>query len=187
MRIQCFRMNGLSTLRYPSHIGVSFRFALFCALACVILSSCDKPNPTPELSDPIYRELQTAHGLVVKDVAEAEKELLEAKEALNTIIPQTRDRKQKTSAYFNTKKKLRLLKEREVYFSERLKTRRIDDRRSYLEAYRAKEPWPNPQEAKDYNTHMRLRTELIDWSRRAPASEPKKSEKANETPKKAEH
>jgi hypothetical protein len=119
-------------------------------LSILILSACDKPNPQPELLDPIYATIEAELKEAQKAASEAAKEEATAKLELQKIEPQTGEHRTKWRAYFEARKKTQAAEQHAHYYELKLFERKKTARFDYLEAFKKKEPWPDPSEFAQY-------------------------------------
>ena len=72
----------------------------------LLLSSCNKPDPNPELKDPIYQDLLKRVKEMDSQIAEETKTLEEHKGALAKVVPQTGQNKYAQKRVFDSENKL---------------------------------------------------------------------------------
>ena len=134
----------------------------------LILCRCERPNPNPELMDPIYSDLQRESDSAAKDAdkikSEADKltddlSKLEARDPSRSILINQRNAKNKAEAG---------VRQRAEYFRIRAEQRFNIDQREYLKAFEAKKPWPEPGERKNYEVMRKLQTASRNWGDRVP-------------------
>ncbi len=135
-------------------------FMLFLPL---LLFSCNKPEPNPELADPIYLEFKTQQDLSKKAIAEAEKTLIEKKADLDKVKPQTGQIKYAQKRLWDTQRTLDSLIQQEKYWTIRIKEREQVARSEYMKAFNAGKTWPDPKEFQEYSTEKRLREARLQW------------------------
>src|SRR6185295_9609363 len=96
---------GLFRLFYVEHFVLFARFG-FIFLGILLMTACNRPNPNPELLDPIYADLGTEMNNQEKEIAEEQKGLDEAKKRLKNAAPQTGDAKRAFMAMERIQKKI---------------------------------------------------------------------------------
>jgi hypothetical protein len=138
--------------------------SFFCVF---LLLGCEKPNPNPENIDPIYADLQKRQAEAHSQVEGAKKDLESHEKELQDAVPQTGQNKYALKRIEETKEKLNHLEQMELYYEFHVKSRLKDDRISYLKAYKAKKPWPPPEEIEAYEATKRLEEAPRTWDARA--------------------
>ena len=134
-------------------------FALF-----FLLLACEKPNPTPELLDPIYQDLENELKKAEAEIKSTEKELEGFRLEEKKVQPQTGQIKFAQKRVFETEAKLEKLKQMRTYWLLRKETRQKIARKSYLKAYKEKAPWPDPKEYQDYSLQRKLEQAPLNWN-----------------------
>lgn len=129
----------------------------------LLLLSCNKPEPNPEIRDPIYQEFKTQQDLAKKAIAEAEKTLIEKKADLEKVKPQTGQIKYAQKRLWDTQRTLDSLIQQEKYWSLRIKEREQTAKTEYIKSFKAGRPWPDPKEFQEYSTEKRLREARLQW------------------------
>lgn len=127
---------------------------------------CNKPDPQPELHDPIYQDFLAEKALAEKNLAEAQKKLEEQKAEMKKVKPQTGQIKYVEKRYWDAQKSIDLYEQQLKYWTIRLQERKAFARKQYLKAFRAGETWPNPKEHKEYTAQNRLRQAKMQWDSR---------------------
>jgi uncharacterized protein YhaN len=128
------------------------------------LVACDKPNPTPEANDPIYNEMLKEAAETNSAVAAAQKELEDFQKNLDAVVPQTGQIKYAQKRVSETTAKIEKLKQMKQYWEIRADSRKDWDRKSYLQAYNAKKPWPDPEEYEQYKLQRKLQQAPRNWN-----------------------
>ncbi len=128
-----------------------------------LLLSCNRPEPTPEIRDPIYQEYKSQQDLAKKAVAEAIKTLEEKKAALEKVKPQTGQIKYAQKRYWDTQRTIDNLLQQEKYWTVKIKERESLARTEYLKAFKSGKTWPDPKEFQEYSTEKRLREARLHW------------------------
>lgn len=139
---------------------------VFFLLFFIFLAACNRPNPTPEVQDPIYRDLQAQYTAAVKEVDSLRKEKQAAKEQASGAQPQTGEAKSHWSAYYATEKALEKAEQNHKYIKLRLESRLKESRMSYAKALEERKPWPDPEELRVYEQHKRLQQAPRSWDER---------------------
>lgn len=127
------------------------------------LTACNKPDPNPELKDPIYSDLQTQLGAATAAV-EAEKKKLEGFEKdLETTVPQTGQIKFAKKRVFESQALISKLEQEKSYLELKIEQRRRTAVTSYRKAFAKKEEWPDPKEFASYQVEQKLRRAKRSW------------------------
>lgn len=157
---------------------------IFIYSSLILVSACNKPDPKPELRDPIYQQNVSDAQAAEKAVVDAEKELEDKIKAVESSEINTLDKKIARSELLTAKATYAKLKQKAEYLKLKVISRQREARESYLKAFRKHEEWPNPAEFAEYEANQRLKSVSLRWSDRipssrdAPAKEEKKSESA---------
>lgn len=136
---------------------------LFCCLA-LILIACNKPDPNPELKDPIYADLEARRKQIEGEIEAEKKNLEEAQAEIDKAVPQTGQVKFAQKHYYEIKNRIEKLQQQALYYKLRHESRMQEARESYLKAYKKGESWPDPQEFEDYRISESARTKSRNWS-----------------------
>ncbi|WP_291516591.1 hypothetical protein [Bdellovibrio sp. ArHS] len=141
---------------------------MFIRFFCLIIlsfavSACNKPDPNPELKDPIYSDLNTT--LAAANAAlEAEKKALEGfQKELVDVVPQTGQIKYAQKRVFESQQKISRLEQEKQYLELKLEARKKSSKKAYLAAFKKGDIWPNPKEFEDYQAEKKLREAKRTW------------------------
>ncbi|WP_413559195.1 hypothetical protein [Bdellovibrio sp. HCB209] len=127
------------------------------------LAACSKPDPNPELKDPIYSDLQAQVGAATAAV-EAEKKKLEGFEKdLAAVVPQTGQIKYAQKRVFESQAAITRLEQQLEYLKLKVEQRQKYAQASYKKAYAKKEEWPDPKEWSSYQAEQKLRNAKRSW------------------------
>jgi len=129
-----------------------------------VLVACDKPNPTPEVGDPIYNDLLKEAADVNNQLKSAEKELEGFQKDAAAVLPQTGQIKYAEKRVYETSARIEKLKQMKQYWELRAETRKEWSRRNYLAAFKAKKPWPDPAEYEQYQLQRKLELAPRQWN-----------------------
>ncbi len=140
---------------------------LLLILVCAFGLSCKQEDPTPELSDKIFKDLQSELEIAKKntefEVSQQSKMSVELKQA----VPQTGQRKFAEKRVFESASQLTVYRQQEKYFEVKLEERRIYVRKRYLESLLPNgRLWPSPEEAAEYALRLKLRRAKLEWDKR---------------------
>jgi LAS superfamily LD-carboxypeptidase LdcB len=145
------------------------KFFLLLFISSFVFMGCRKPDPQPELRDPIYLSIQ-------KELKEAQASLkaIEAEHKDNTnnldkIEPYTRQSKTFWQKYWSSEKKLRKAQQMVDFYNLHLINRKYAARDSYIRAFNSKNEgnWPNPNQYQRYLTNKRLKEAPRKWDSEA--------------------
>lgn len=141
------------------------------ALIFLILAACSRPNPQPELLDPIYSDLQQ-RSAVAKAAAESMKEeIKKAKDELEKL-PARDPSKRKAQQDISRKELQFVVAEQDgLYFEVRAQQRKDFAREAYLKAFNAGKPWPDPKDFEAYKLQRKLAESPREWNSRVPKTE----------------
>ncbi|HWU43594.1 MAG TPA: hypothetical protein VN132_09155 [Bdellovibrio sp.] len=135
------------------------------AIFFIILSlvACSKPDPNPELKDPIYTDLQAQLATTTSSL-EAEKKKLEGfQKDLNEAIPQSGQIKYAQKRFYESQALITRLEQEKSYLELKIEQRKKISVSSYREAFKKKEPWPDPKEFASYQAEQKLRKAKKAW------------------------
>lgn len=135
----------------------------------IFLISCRKPDPHPELRDPILREIADSIKLEEANVESLDAELLATKEDLKNSADQSMDIKLNRQKLFETENRLAKAKQMLSYYKVQQKLRTQEARRSYIEAFKAEKEkeWPDP---KEYEAYLRSKGVKLEKAEKKKAS-----------------
>ncbi len=143
---------------------------IFALLSAAALVGCKSEDPNPELMDPIYADLVK----MAKDADSAVKDQEKNIEELQKNIE--RDDKEnkfgQRDRFIHEKqvaeKALTALRQNSLYYDIRAEQRKEFDRKDYLMASRAGQPWPRPEEKAEYDETKKLKFANRNWGSRVP-------------------
>lgn len=127
------------------------------------LAACSKPDPNPELKDPIYADIQTKLG-AANAALEAEKKKLEGFEKdMEAVVPQTGQIKYAQKRLYESQANITRLEQEVEYLKLKVEQRLKTAQASYKKAYAKKEEWPDPKEYSSYQAEEKLRNAKRSW------------------------
>jgi hypothetical protein len=131
------------------------------------LCACNKPEPNPELKDPIYSDLN-AQLAAATQALEAEKKTLEGhKKELEDVVPQTGQIKYAKKRIYESEDKITHFEQEKSYLELRVESRKREARKSYLISFKEKKDWPDPKEWESYQAEQKLRKAKATWDVKA--------------------
>lgn len=141
------------------------------AVFTMVSIGCSRPNPTPELTDPIFSDL-SQRSAVAKAAAESKKgEIKKLREELDALPARDLARK-KTQEDITNKEHLMLAAEQEaLYFEIRANQRKAYARDEYLKAFDKGQPWPDPKDFETYKLQRKLRDAPREWGSKIPKTD----------------
>lgn len=140
---------------------------IFAFIGCLILSGCDAPNPTPEVIDPVYLDIQKFIDEFKKKADEEEKALDATKLEVEQAKPQSGQILRAQKKLSEVSSRLTQLRQNQKYWMVKLESRRLEDRDTYIKAWYKKEKWPNPTEYKDFVEKMKTGQPPKGWDTKA--------------------
>lgn len=132
-------------------------------LTFIFLLSCNKPNPNPELIDPIYFEINSEIFEVQNRIGSAEKELIEAEGELKKVVPQTGRQRYSQDKVFEIKNKIIRLEQLKKYYQIKLESQKIKSRKDYVKAFNEKSVFPNPSRLNEYKEKQKASRMPTNW------------------------
>ena len=134
------------------------------AVVILVISGCSRPNPNPELVDPIYADL-LQRSAVAKAGAETKKaEIKKLKEEI-AELPARDPTKRKLQEDLSKNEMLLVVADQEgLYYEIRANQRKAYARDEYTKAFDAGKPWPDPKDFETYKIQRKLRDSPREWT-----------------------
>jgi len=129
-----------------------------------VILGCSKPNPNPELLDPIYLDIQSELGAKESALKTAEELLKQREEEEKSVVPQTGQIKFARKRLYDAEKSIERLKQEIKYLELRLQSRKREAKQTYITAYHDKKPWPNPSEWQTYQEKKKVMSDRGPWN-----------------------
>lgn len=139
---------------------------VFILLVLVFSFGCSKPEPNPELRDPIYQDFLVQKAATEKDLADTTTKMNEYSVAAKKAPPQTGQIKQNQRKFDEMNRRATKLKQQLQYWEIRIEERMVASRLSYNRAYAQKKPWPDQNEADSYKAEKQLRLARTQWDQK---------------------
>ncbi len=138
------------------------------SLILVILASlgCNRPDPDPELKDPIYLDISSELKALEGAIKTAEKEVDKKKKDLKKLPPGDPNIRQQAALLFGDEKKLLILRQQASFLKIQQEKRRDHVRAVYPEYFEQKKPWPDEKEFERYKKIKELRVGPKSWEER---------------------
>jgi len=130
----------------------------------LFVAGCNRPDPNPELKDPIYLDIQKELQDAKREVENQEKQVEEFKKVLAGVVPQTGQIKFAQKRFEESTAKLKKDQQMLRYWLIRLEDRRLESKKLYSVAFAKDKPWPNQQEWLDYKTTRTAQLKPKLWS-----------------------
>ncbi|MGZ3780382.1 MAG: hypothetical protein ACXVCY_07045 [Pseudobdellovibrionaceae bacterium] len=132
-------------------------------LLSLILISCNKPDPNPELRDPIYLDL-VASTTSINTQLEAEKKTLEEnKKALDEVVLQSGQNLFAGKHIMESKNRITKLEQEKQYLELKTEEYKKTSKRAYLNAFKKGDSWPDPKEWNAYQLEKKLLATKKQW------------------------
>jgi len=162
-------------------------YLILLALFAWLLIGCDKPNPNPELIDPIYLDLQKWAEEAKKAIPEAKAGVADAQKELSQVKPQTGQIEYGKKRLREAADKLNRTEQVAMYMEIRAESRLKFARTEYMKAWKKKQPWPDKAEYASFKAAEEARNARPNWDVKArlkaagvSTGEPKKEKKEGE-------
>jgi len=134
-------------------------------LSTALLTACSRPEPNPEIRDPIYGELLSQKAVAEKAVVDAEKDLDAAKKELEKARPQTGEYGTARNKYFGAQRDLHRAQQNAAFRAERARLRKIQAKSEYLDDFFGpKKGWPDPGEYSRFKQEEKNAKRPRKWS-----------------------
>lgn len=148
------------------HVEHMLYLRVLILILSVVLVGCQKPEPMPELLDPIYKDFQGQRSSTQGDINDIQKIADDFKLQMLKAAPQTGQYKRFQKKYFEAANRVTQLKQQLLYWNIHIEERLIQSRLSYMKAYAEKKQWPDPAEYETYKADKKLRQAKIQWDQK---------------------
>lgn len=128
-----------------------------------LLFGCNRPDPQPQLKDPIYLDIQSEISALQQSIDAESKSLEGHLKSLEEVVPQTGQIKYAQKRVDESKAIINKLRQELEYQKLKLQAQEKNARTSYKKAYEVSEPWPNPKEWNVYQAEKRFRNAKKTW------------------------
>ena len=132
------------------------------------LAACEKPNPHPEVLDPIYRDYKDRKAALDAEINKDKSDLKGALAAVDDAEPQTGELKRAKRGVQILEDRIRKNSQESRYLGLLMEERRKYAVREYNIAYKSKTPWPPKEDFQAYQTSRRLREAPMSWDAHLP-------------------
>ncbi len=136
---------------------------LVIAIVIGLITGCNRPNPTPELTDPIYSDL-LQRSAVAKAAAESKKAEIKTLRTDLSNLPARDTSRNKMLEDVTSKEHLLMAAEQEaLYYEIRATQRKEYARDEYAKAFGKNQPWPDPADFVAYKLQKKLKDSPREW------------------------
>jgi hypothetical protein len=149
---------------YLTTLGLGFLYTLM--LLTGLLTGCSRPNPTPELKDPIYLDLSSRGALATAASESVKEEIKTLRADLEALPPRDSTRRKLQQDLTQKETRLMVADQEALYFEIRAQQRKEYARKEYLDAFHAGKPWPRPEDFEAYKAQRRLQDAPREWNSR---------------------
>lgn len=126
---------------------------------------CNKPDPNPENSDEIYKDLLQELDVATKALEAETKNVEKLKLELQNAVPQTGQVKFAQKKVNETQATIDKLAQQKQFFEIKIELRKAEVRSRYHEARRGGRKWPDLAEIEGYKAMMKLQREKLEWDK----------------------
>lgn len=144
---------------------------LTLALVTGLFSSCSRPNPTPELTDPIYADLQQRSSVARAAAETAKEDARKLREELANLPARDVTRRKTIEDIAKKESQMMVADQESLYYEIRAQQRKEYARTEYLKAFEKGEPWPDPHDFETYKLQRKLRDAPREWSSKIPKTD----------------
>ncbi len=156
-------------------------YLILCILTLLVLQSCEKIDETPELSDPIYGDLNNELSLSSKQEVEVKAQLERDLKSFRETLPQTGMYTLLRTKMSNSENLHHIILQQQKFFEIKLEQRKHEVRARYQESLKKNgRPWPDQKEIEDYKIRMKLQHDKFQWDTK---NVPRGTENNNKDPK----
>lgn len=139
-----------------------YNIVLILLLLATIVG-CAKPDPNPELRDPIFTDITSQIASLNQQIESEKNQLKKHEQELAEAPPQTGKVKFALKRVSESKSLIASLDQERKYLEIKIESRKKAARSSYLQAFKEKRPWPEPREWDLYISEKRLRQAKKNW------------------------
>lgn len=136
----------------------------FVFIFSFILISCNKPDPNPELMDPIYLDLVAATSAINVQLESEKKMLEDHRKTLKEVALQTGQNKYAEKRVRESAERINKLEQEKQYLELKVEAHKKAAKRSYLQAFKKGEAWPDQKEWDSYKMAKKLQSANRTWS-----------------------
>lgn len=141
------------------------KFIIYVVILSLFLGGCNKPDPNPENSDEIYKDLLEELDVATKALESEKKNLEKHESELRKVAPQTGQIKFAQKKVYETQATITKLEQQKQFFEIKIELRKAEVRQRYLEARKGGRKWPDQAEIDGYKAVMKLQREKLEWEK----------------------
>lgn len=135
---------------------------------CLLSLGCNRPEPNPELKDPIYGDLKKRWEDEAKAAEEQTKKVEELEKQIEKLEPHTVELKTARRDLVKAQDLKRIHAQNQKFYEIRMQQRLHQDHMTYRKAFEKGELWPDPKEYQAFQVNQRLREAPLNWELRVP-------------------
>jgi hypothetical protein len=135
-------------------------------LFTLLTVGCSRPNPTPELKDPIYLDLVSRSNLAKAAAESSKAELVDLRGQLKSLPARDPSRRKVQQDISKKETHLLVADQEALYFEIRAGQRKEHARKEYLEAFNSGKTWPRPEDFEAYKAQRKLQEAPREWNAR---------------------
>lgn len=137
----------------------------------LFVSGCRSQNPTPEVLDPIFADLNQRSSVAKAAAEGAKADITSMRDELAALPP--RDPTRRKLLQDLSKKELQFVvaEQDALYFEIRAQQRKDYARDEYLKAFNAGKDWPDPKDFEAYKLQRKLAESPREWNNRVPKTD----------------
>jgi hypothetical protein len=139
------------------------KLILLLSILTVFSVGCNKPNPNPELLDPVYLDIEKDRKAFEANIVSIKEEVEGHKKNLNAVEPHTGQIHYARKRLYEAEMILQRNIQQEKYLRVRLQSRKDEVFLKYMKAFKDKAPWPDPKEYADYLSLKSMRAAPPQW------------------------
>lgn len=138
---------------------------LFFALILGLFLGCNKPDPNPENSDEIYKDLLQELDVASKALEAEVKNLEKLEIERDRVVPQTGQIKFAQKKVYETQATITKLAQQKQFFEIKIELRKAEVRERYMEARKGGRKWPDLAEIENYKAIMKFQRDKLEWEK----------------------
>lgn len=139
---------------------------LIYLIFAAVLSSCTQGDPSPELRDEVYKDLQTELEIANKSLDAETKSLENLNADLKKALPQTGQIKFATKKVRDAEDRINTLTQQKLYFEIKIEQRKALAQSRYAESLKeGGRPWPDEKEITMYRSVVKFNRDKIAWEK----------------------
>lgn len=147
------------------YVEHQMKYLFFIAFA-LFLASCNKKDPNPELSDPIYKDLTEELGIASKALEDEEKNLASLMKEKDQAVPQTGQIKYATKKVYDSQARVDVLRQQKQFFEIKIELRKHEVQQRYAESLKeGGRPWPDQAEIATYMSVAKFQRDKIEYEK----------------------